>query len=119
MNDKLILNNGDVINISEFSDLSNIMVECTCEHVSALFLKLTAENLLHIQFKNETDDLIGEYYNMKLETGTYKINDSSINVSISIREKTEIENKIDEIELNQKLQGDAIKDLQSKIPTTE
>lgn len=119
MSDKLILNNGDIISISEFSSLSNIMVECTCEHVSMLFSKLTTENLSHIQFKDSNDVLTGEYYNMKLETGTYKIDDSAINISISIREKTETEKKLDEIELTQKSQAEAIKELQEKVnPST-
>lgn len=117
MSDKLILNNGDIINISEFSNLSNIIVECGCSDVSILFSRLTTDNLSHIQFKDSNDNLMGEYHNMKLETGTYKIIDSNVDILISLREKTELEKKIDEIELNQKNQGEAIKELQEKVTT--
>lgn len=119
MNDKLILNNGDIINVSEFSTLINILTICKLNDIQNLLSKLTTENLSHIQFKNKLDELIGEYYNMKLETGTYNINEDNINISISLREKSDLEKKMDEIELNQKSQGETIKELQEKIIVPE
>lgn len=77
----------------------------------------TPGNLDSIRFKTN-DSVTGEYSNMKLETPIFKavdIQEGKVLATFSIREKTEIEKRIDALENGQQLQDGAIGDLGTVI----
>jgi hypothetical protein len=73
----------------------------------------TPENLDSVRFKTD-NTVTGEYTGMKLETPIFKavdIQDGKVLATFSIREKTEIEKRLDALESGQQLQDGAIGDL--------
>ena len=114
--DTMILKDGTIINLKAGADISNLVVHCVdATAVGVLLSKLTKDNLSSVLVKNEAGFLNGTYSNMVLMPGNYEITEDGILVTIKIREMTEVEKKIAELEASQTVQNAAIDDLANTV----
>ena len=76
------------------------------------------ENLKTVQYKS-SDQVTGNYEDMKLESPLFSFvdytEDKKVMAAFGIREKTEIEKRLDSIEAGQQVQDGAILDLASMV----
>lgn len=116
MKDRLILKNGDAVEIESASSLSEIRVvsESKAAMIS-IWDKLSNENLKAVQIKNAEDAVIGEYSDLMLESETSVMQkDNSVLTRFHLREKTEVELLREEMEVlktGQEIHDGAIADL--------
>lgn len=113
--EKIVLKDNTEIEIKSGASLGSITaVVVDFVELGTIAEQITAEgNLDSVQFKTD-DTVTGEYSNMKLETPIFKavdIQDGKVLATFSIREKTEIEKRLDALENGQQLQDGAIGDL--------
>jgi len=116
MKDRLILKNGDAIEIESASSLSEIrVVSASKAAMISIWDKLSNENLKAVQIKNVEDAVIGEYADLVLESETSVIQkDNSVLTRFHLREKTEVELLREEMEVlktGQEIHDGAIADL--------
>ncbi len=120
MKDRLILKNGDAIEIESASSLSEIrVVSASKADMLAIWDKLSNENLKAVQIKNAEDAVIGEYSDLVLESETSVMQkDNSILTRFHLREKTEVELLREEMEVlktGQEIHDGAIADLGAAV----
>ena len=88
---KLVLNNNDVIQIEDYSSLSDLVTSVNAySDIENIYDKLTDDNLSYIRFTTDDDVEYGVYHNMTLNNKEVKVSDcgSHLQVSFMIREKT-------------------------------
>lgn len=73
--------------------------------------KLTDDNLSNVQVLNEEESNIGNYADLVLQPGSWEVKENSVYITISLREKTEIEKRLDKVETGQEIQDGAIAEL--------
>ncbi len=113
---------GTRIQIEEGASLGSI-VHIAQNEAMALFVceKCTAENLSHVVFSqpgDEGDVITGEYDNLVLTGAPTRQTDEdgvSVIVTISLREKSELEIRVEALEESQGVQDEAIDDLGSAV----
>lgn len=116
---KLILNDNTEIEVQEGVSLSNIQtIKDSMLDVDELKTKLTEKgNLDRIKFMQDLE-VVGEYENMVLISPMLTIDETDeekLLVTFGLREKTDIEKRLDAIEESQLIQDGAIADLGSVI----
>ena len=101
--DKMILKDKTVVNLQAGASLDAVQVVSDNRAVMiSTWEKLTPENLSQVEFKTEAD----------LTVGTYTIDKKgAVLTSYKLREKTEEEKRLDELEAGQSVQDAAISDL--------
>lgn len=117
--DKLVLKDGFEIAIEDGASLGNI-IHIAQDETAALAVceKITNANVSSIKFYHG-DLLTGEYENViKSSEPTRTINeDGTVTVTISLREKTDIEIRLDALEQSQAVQDLALEDVGEAIST--
>lgn len=111
--DKLILGNQSEIEIESASSLSDIKVVSDTKYdMISTWDMLTEENLKTVQIQNADGLTLANYADLILvsETSTVQA-DSTILTSFNLREKTDIEKRLDSLEDGQDVQDGAISDL--------
>lgn len=111
--DTLELKNGTVITLETGASLENteVLSECMAEMVK-VWGEMTEENLSEVQVKNGSGVAVGRYTGLLLVSETSIVQtDGSIRTSFHLREKTNIEKRIDLLESGQEMQNGAIDDL--------
>ena len=113
MKDKLILKDKTEIEIESLSSLSDIKVVSKTKYDTvSIWDAMTQENLSEVQIQNADRLTIGRYENLILESETSTLlTDGTILTSFHLREKTEIEKRLDSLEEGQEVQDGAITDL--------
>lgn len=107
--DTMILKDGTIINLKAGADIANLVTLCAdATAVGILISKLTKDNLSSVQLKNEAGFSNGTYSDMVLMPGNYEITDDGILMIIRIREMTEVEKKLAELEASQSVQDQTI-----------
>lgn len=115
MADFMKLNDGTVLEIEEGASLGNIVYNASSENDGvAVAKKFTAENVAHVEFfsnLNSAEDVAsaepsGEYDNIALNSCYFEV--ETLKVLISLREKTDVELRLDAIEEEQEEQNEAI-----------
>lgn len=115
--DKLILKNGTEIEIESMSSLSDMKVISDTKYdMISTWDAMTDENLKSLQIKNGEGVTIGRYQSLILESETSTTikdenNVEKILTSFHLREKTEVEKRLDALEEGQEVQDGAIMDL--------
>lgn len=111
--DKLIFADKETkIELQGGASLSSLTTVCAdWEAVAALMPKLTEGNLKTIEMQTGEGATIGIYTNPVMQPGKWEIKDDGIYITISLREKTELEKRLDAIEDGQEIQGGAIAEL--------
>ena len=120
--EKMILSDNTEIEIKEGAsiwDITAVANDFTALGTIAEALKKD-KNLETVQFKTN-DEVTREYTNMILETPLFRNvdidNDGKVVANFSLREKTDIEKRLDAIEAGQTLQDGAIRDLGDVVST--
>lgn len=114
--DKIILSNGTEIQIESGASLSDIRVISETKYdMIATWDMLTAENLSSVRVVNGDGLTVGTYSDLILVSETSVEKDGKIETSFNLREKTEMEKRIDWIENRQEVQDGAITDLGAAV----
>ena len=110
--DKFILADTTAIDLLAGAGLSNMTTVCNdWAEAAALMPKLTPENLSNVQVQTGEGLTIGNYTDLVLQPGNWEAKDDGIHITISLREKTDIEKRLENVEAGQQTQDGAITDL--------
>ncbi len=116
---KMILKDKTEIEVQEGVSLSDIQtIKNNMSEVEELKNKLTTKGNLDSVIFMQDETPVGEYEDMVLNSPMLIINeteDQKLSVSFGIREKTDIEKRLDTLEESQAIQDGAIADLGSVI----
>ena len=115
--DKIILKNETEIEVTQMPSIGSVTVQL--ENVSALqSLKdsLTEDNLTEVKTTNEAGITVGNYEDLILQPDwTVRWTDDGIQATFGLREMTETERRLSELEAGQQVQDGAISDLGSAV----
>lgn len=115
--DKIILKNKTEIEVTQMPSIGSVTVKM--ENVSALqSLKdsLTEDNLSEVKTTNEAGITVGNYEDLILQPDwTVRWTDDGIQATFGLREMTETERRLSELEAGQQVQDGAIEDLGSAV----
>lgn len=112
MKDKLIFKDGTEIELESGASLVGIsLLFPSIQDMADAWSEMTAENLSEVSIQNGDGVTVGRYENLVLESGTLYPRKDGILVSFRLREKTEMEMRMDAIESEQEMQNGAIDDL--------
>lgn len=114
MKDTMILKDGTIIELEAGASLGAIQVsESDRSAMLRTWEKLTEENLAEVQIQNGSGLTVGTYKNLVLvsETSAVAVTDGTVTTTYSLREKTEVEKRLDNVEAGQEIQDGAIGDL--------
>ncbi|RFZ78817.1 hypothetical protein DS742_11855 [Lacrimispora amygdalina] len=112
MKDKLILKDGTTIELEAAASLTGITTIFTDWTAAASVLpKLTPENLSSLQVQTGEGLTVGNYTDLVLQPGSWEAKADGVHITISLREKTDIEKRLENVEEGQQTQDGAITDL--------
>lgn len=112
MKDKLILNDGTTIELEAGASLSALTTILADWNVAAEVMpKFTEKNLLYVTVQNGDGPLEWNYQDLVLQPGSWEVKKDGVHITISLREKTELEKRIEKIESSQEVQDGAIAEL--------
>lgn len=112
MKDKIILKDGTVIELEAAASLTGLTtVFADWAEAAQTMIKLTEENLASVQVQTGEGLTVGNYADLVLQPGAWVFKDGRLNIVISLREKTEVEKRLDSVEEGQQTQDGAISDL--------
>lgn len=116
---KMILGDKTEFIIKEGASLGNVVaITKNFTELGKVATALTKTgNLSTLQFL-DADVVTGEYNDMKLESPIFKevdIRDNEVYAAFAIREKTEVEKRLDTLENGQEIQDGAIGDLGATV----
>lgn len=114
--DKIILSNGTEIRIESGASLSDVrIISDTKYDVLTTWDMLTPENLSSVRVVNGDGLTVGTYSDLILVSETSVEKEGRIETSFNLREKTEMEKRLDWIENRQEVQDGAITDLGAAV----
>ena len=120
MKDTLVLKDGSIIELESGASLSALVVlSSTKEDFVATWNKFTVENLSEVMVKSGSGVVVANYTNLVLVNETSTITDDGISTVFNLREKWEIEIRLDAIEAGQEIQNEAIDDLATVVAESE
>lgn len=110
--DKFIFADTTAIELLAGAGISSMTTICKdWEEVAALMPKLTPENISSVQVQTSEGLTVGNYTDLVLQPGSWEVKEDGIHITISLREKTDIEKRLDNVESGQQTQDGAITDL--------
>lgn len=120
MKDIMILKDGTEIELESYSSLSELKVlSADKADFVKLWDKMTDDNLSDVEIKSGAGVVTATYTNLTLVNETSTITDEGILTSFHIREKTNVENRLDALEAGQEVQNAAIDDLATTVAESE
>lgn len=119
MKDTMILKNGTIIELEAGASLGALQVVAADRAAMvATWKMLTPDNLAAVQIKNGDGIVIGNYTDLVLVSETSTVSaDGAVLTTYSLREKTDIEKRLDAVEEGQAVQDGAIGDLGEAVGT--
>lgn len=112
MKDTLILKDGTIIELESAASLSTMVcIFPNWEEAVLVLKKLASENLAVAKVKNGEGLVVGNYTDLVLLPGAWKIDSSGVRITLSVREKTDEERRLDALEDGQEVQDGAITEL--------
>lgn len=111
--DKLIFKNGTETGLEAGASLGNLQViSDSREGMLATWQQFTPDNLAVVQIKNGDGATVGTYTGLILVSETSVVaTDGKVRTTYSLREKTDVERRLDAVEEGQQVQDGAIKDV--------
>lgn len=110
--DKLILNDGTVIELEAAASLTGLTTIFSDWTVAAAVLpKLTKANLAGVQVENGEGLTVGNYTDLVLQPGSWEVKEDGVHITVSLREKSEIEKRLDNVEAGQETRDGAIAEI--------
>lgn len=114
--DKIILSNGYEIEIESGASLSDIRVVSDTKYdMLTTWDMLTPENLSYVRVVNGDGMTVGNYSDLVLVSETSAEKYGKIETSFNLREKTDMEKRLDALENGQEVQDGAISDLGAAV----
>lgn len=113
MKDVMILKDGTAIELEAGAFLTAIQVS-TADRAAMLQIweKLTEDNLAEVQIRNGSGLTVGTYKDLVLVSETSVVAaDGTVVTTYSLREKTDVEKRLDTVEAGQAIQDGAIANL--------
>ena len=110
MKETLVLKNGEIIPLEAGGRLDALCVRSE-NRVSMVDIweQLTEANLVEVKIKNGDGAIVGNYTDLILVSETSIVDlDGSVSTSFCLREKTEVEKRLDKLEAGQEVQNGAI-----------
>ena len=113
MKDTMILKDGTTIELEAGASLGAIQVsESDRSAMLRTWEKLTEENLAEVKIQNGSGLTVGIYKDLILVSETSVVStDGAVTTTYSLRGKTEVEKRLDNVEAGQAIQDGAIADL--------
>lgn len=113
MKDQMILADGTAVELEAGSSLSSMQVLSESkEEMSAIWEKLTEQNLKRVTIQNGDGVIIGEYTELLLVSETSVTEEGGqVRTSFALRAKTATEKRLDALEDGQVVQDGALADL--------
>ena len=114
--EKMILNDGTAINFetgASLTALTTIFTDWTA--TASIMPKLTEDNLSSVQVQNGEGMTVGNYTDLVLQPGSWEVKEDGVHITISLREKTDIEKRLDKVESGQEVQDGAIAELAGMV----
>lgn len=113
MKDTMILKDGTTIELEAGASLGAIQVpESDRSAMLRTWEKLTEENLAEVKIQNGSGLTVGIYKDLVLVSETSVVStDGAVTTTYSLRGKTEVEKRLDNVEAGQAIQDEAIVDL--------
>ena len=113
--EKMILNDGTAIELETGVSLTELTTVFTDWAAAASVMpKLTEENLSKVEVQNGEGLNRGNYADLVLQPGYWEVKEDGVHITISLREKTELEKRLDKVESGQEVQDGAIAELAGK-----
>lgn len=111
--DKLILRDGAAIELEAGASLGAIQVSASDRSAMLqIWEKLTEGNLAEVNIQNGSGLTVGSYKNLVLVSETSIVKkDRTVITTYCLREKTDMEKRLDNVEAGQAIQDGAIADL--------
>lgn len=110
--DTMILKDGTEIELESGASLGALgVLSADTSAMVATWDKLAPDNLSEVQIKNGDGLVVGNYAGLVLTVVTSIIKDGGILTYFNLREKSDIEKRLDAIEDGQEMQNGAINDL--------
>ena len=111
--DKLILKDGAAIELEAGASLGAIQVSASDRSAMLqIWEKLTEGNLEEVNIQNGSGLTVGSYKNLVLVSETSIVKkDGTVITTYCLREKTDMEKRLDNVEAGQAIQDGAIADL--------
>ena len=111
--DKLILKDGAAIELEAGASLGAIQVSVSDRSAMLqIWEKLTEGNLAEVNIQNGSGLTVGSYKNLVLVSETSIVKkDGTVITTYCLREKTDMEKRLDNVEAGQAIQDGAIADL--------
>lgn len=112
--DNIKLADGTQVTIEDGASLDRIIhISATEADATAVCAAVTADNIAHVEFYNEgAEQPYGVYDDLALNAPPTRHDDNgAVVVTISLREKTDTEKRLDALEESQQIQDGAIEDL--------
>lgn len=111
--DKLILKDGAAIELEAGASLGAIQVSASDRSAMLqIWEKLTERNLAEVNIQNGSGLTVGSYKNLVLVSETSIVKkDGTVITTYCLREKTDMEKRLDNVEAGQAIQDGAIADL--------
>lgn len=115
--DKIILKNKNEIEVTQMPSIGSITVNLAdVKALQSLKDSLTEDNLTEVKTTNEAGLTVGNYEDLILQPDwTVRWNDDGIQATFGLREMTETERRLSELEAGQQVQDGAISDLGSAV----
>lgn len=115
--DKIILKNKNEIEVAQMPSIGSITVNLAdVAALQSLKDSLTEDNLTEVKTTNEAGITVGNYEDLILQPDwTVRWTDDGIKATFGLREMTETERRLSELEAGQQVQDGAISDLGSAV----
>ena len=119
--DKIILKNKNEIEVVQMPSIGSITVNLSdVAALQSLKDSLTEDNLTEVKTTNEAGLTVGNYEDLILNPDwTVRWTDDGIQATFGLREMTETERRLSELEAGQQVQDGAISDLGSAVSDIE
>ena len=113
MKDTMILKDGTAVELEAGASLGAIQVAALNKaEMLKTWEKLTGENLAEVKIQNGVGLTVGTYKDLVLVSETSVVAaDGTVITKYCLREKTEVEKRLDDVEAGQAIQDEAIVDL--------
>lgn len=114
---KIKLKNGSTFEINDGASIGRIeiLVSETAPMEEIVSAVTVEKNLDTVQFMSDEGGIVGEYCDMKLTTCSIEKDAEKAKVVIGLAEKTEIEKRLEAVEVGQEIQDGAIGELAEVI----
>ena len=110
--DKLILNDGTVAYLEPGASLTGLTVVFDDWTAAAVVMsKVTEENINGAQVQADDGRVWVEFADVVILPGAWQLKDDGLHITITLREKTEVEKRLDNVEAGQGIQDGAIAEL--------